>query len=255
MSGSATVQSLERAFTILENLSQKPEGMQLTELAEKTSLHKSTVHRLLASLINLGYVRQQQSGLYALTLRLFEISGRVVDSMDMPNAAKPSLEQLRDNTQETVHLVVREGIDIVYIYKAESRQSSFRMFSRIGMRRPMYCTAAGKSMLAQLPDSEIAEVWKASRIHAYTPHTIVTLDDLMEEISHIRSQGYAMDNEENELGVRCIAAALSTPSGMDGAAFSLSAPIVRIPLERIQTLSQEVLEAKHRIDSALGGTA
>lgn len=251
-SSTPSVQSLERAFALLEALSLHPQGAQLTELAAATGLHKSTAHRLLGSLAGLGYVQKADSGRYRLTLRLFEISGRAVDSIDILEAAKPFLEELRDTTGETAHLVVREGCDIVYVYKAESRQSSFRMFSRIGMRRAMYCTAAGKSMLAALPDSEIAAVWQASNVVAHTPHTIVTLEALLEEIAHIRALGYALDNEENELGVRCIAASIPSYTGGPSAAFSLSAPLVRMPDERIPALATEVLAIHKKISGGRG---
>lgn len=246
------VQSLDRAFALLELLCAHPGGMHLTELAARRGLHKSTAHRLLASLAALGYVKNGGDGKYLPTLKLFEISGGIVEDMDVMGIAKPFLGRLRDGCGEAVHLVVRDQGDIVYIYKTESLSNAYRMFSRIGTRRAMYCTAAGKSILASLPDDEVRTIWEQSDIKSFTPHTIVTLDALMEDLSAIRERGYALDNEENEPGVRCIAASLHDYTGACGAAFSISAPAVRMPDERIRELAGAVLAAKGEISAELG---
>ena len=250
--GQSGVQSLDRAFGLLEALSLRPEGMGLMELCEACGLHKSTVHRLLAALTALGYVGKAADGVrYRLTLRLVELSGRIVDGFDVTQAAKPVLDRLRDSAGETVHLVVRDGCDIVYTYKAESTDASYRMASRIGLRRAMYCTAAGKSILATLPDGEVEEIWRGSEIIAHTPHTIVTLGGLMEEIGGIRHRGYALDNEENELVVRCIAGAVQDHTGTASAAFSISAPVIRMDNDRVALLADEVLAARAEISAGL----
>ncbi|MEM1486349.1 IclR family transcriptional regulator [Oscillospiraceae bacterium PP1C4] len=247
------VQSLERAFDLIENLSLNPDGMQLMELSAATGLHKSTVHRLLASLAALGYIKKDENtGKYRLTLKLFELSGRVVDSIDVLEIAKAPLEQLRNTTQEAVHLVVREGIDIVYVHKVDSKNSSIRMFSRIGMRRPMYCTAVGKSILATMSDEEVMRIWERSNIIRYTQHTIVDLGSLFRELDEIRRRGYALDNEENELGVRCIGAAVLDYTGRGRAALSISAPIGRMTDERIQVLAADILAARAWISAEMG---
>lgn len=253
MENQSAVQSLDRAFDIIENLSRNPDGMLLMELSAVTGLHKSTVHRLLASLATLGYVKKNEmTNKYRLTLKLFELSGRVVDSIDAVEIARPYLEQLRNTTQEAVHMVVREGIDIVYVHKVESKISSIRMFSRIGMRRPMYCTAVGKSILATMSDAEVRRIWERSDIKRYTEHTVVELDALYEELEQIRKCGYALDNEENELGVRCIGAAVFDYTGRAKAALSLSAPIARMTNERIAELSLDILSTRSAISSELG---
>lgn len=247
------VQSLDRAFGLMEALSLQPGGMQLMQLVQLSGLHKSTVHRLLAALIDLGYVRKtEESGRYALSLKLMELSGRIVEGLDVQRAAQKILDRLRDKAQETVHLVVREGVDIVYTYKAESLDSSYRMFSRIGMRRAMYCTAAGKSILATMSDDTVAKIWRDSTIQAHTAHTIVTLEGLMEELDLVRNRGYALDNEENELGVRCIGASILDYTGSSSAAFSISAPIVRMPDARVAELAELVLEARRQISAEMG---
>ncbi len=255
MESQSPVQSLDRAFQLIERLSLKPDGMLLTELSAACGLHKSTVHRLLAALISLGYARKEEgSNRYRLTLKLAELSGRVVDSIDLLEIAKPHLEQLRNRTQEAVHLVVREGIEIVYIHKAESNHSAIRMFSRIGMRRPMYCTAVGKSILAAMTDEEILHIWQQSDIRPYTEHTIVELQPLFSALGEVRRLGWALDNEENELGVRCIGAAIFDYTGCGRAALSISAPVARMPDARIAELSADILATRAAISAELGYT-
>ncbi|WP_195277072.1 IclR family transcriptional regulator [Anaerotruncus rubiinfantis] len=253
MENQSPVQSLDRAFDLIERLSLNPDGMLLMELSTASGLHKSTVHRLLSALISLGYVRKDESSnRYRLTLKLFELSGRVVDNIDVLEIAKPHIEQLRNHTQEAIHLVVREGADIVYIHKAESKQSSIRMFSRIGMRRPMYCTAVGKSIMATMTDDEVIRIWEKSDVKPYTEHTIVDLGSLFRELDTIRRCGYALDNEENELGVRCIGAAILDYTGRGRAALSISAPLARMTDTRVEELSAEILATRTAISTELG---
>lgn len=247
------VQSLDRAFALLEALSERPSGIPLMELANKSGLHKSTVHRLLSSLTDLGYVKTDGNGSYALTLKMFELSGKVVEGLDVTRIAKPILDSLRDRSGEAVHLLVREGCEVVYVYKAESTNNAYRMFSHIGMHRTMYSTAAGKSMLADLPDAEVRKIWRQSDITAYTQHTITSLDVLFDELDGIRRRGYALDNEENEPGVRCIAASLVDYTGTSNAAVSISAPVLRMSDERVRELSDEILAVRAKISSELGG--
>jgi len=248
------VQTLERAFGLLETLSRHRGGMHLLELSRESGLHKSTVHRLLASMISLGYVQKAEDadGKYRLSLKLFEMAGRVVENIDVLEAARGALEDLRDSAQEAVHLVVRDSNHIVYVQKLESRTNSYHLFSRIGMRRPLYCTAAGKSILATLSNREVSEIWNQSDIKQHTGNTITELNALYRELDDIRGRGYALDNEENELGVRCIAAALRDFTGQSGAAFSISAPIVRMQDDRVAALSAEVLATAKRISADLG---
>ena len=249
-----SVQSLERAFGLLDTLSLYPNGMHLMEIASETGLNKSTAHRLLASLIALGYVKKAEgaSGKYQLSLKLFELAGRVVESINVLDVARGALEKLCDAAKETIHLVVRDGCDIVYIHKSECPSNAYRLFSQIGMRRPLYCTAAGKSILATLSDREVAAIWEQSKIETYTEHTITSLTELYRALDGIRASGYALDNEENEPGVRCLAAAIRDYTGGSRAAFSISAPSLRLSEERILELVPEVRATAERLSKEMG---
>lgn len=247
-----TVQSIERALAILELLSGREDGLGITELAEGTGLSKSTVHRLLHTLMVTGYIRQRKSNAnYLLTMKLYHLGARTVERLDVLKAARPTLEHLRDETREVVHLVLREGNEIVYVDKVES-DYTIRMHSSIGRKSPMYCTAVGKAMLAEMPDAEIEALWKTMDIQTYTEHTITEFPAFMEEIRRIRSLGYAMDEEENEKGVRCIGAAVLDYRGIPVAAFSVSGPTVRMTDEKIKAYRGEVLQAREEISREMG---
>lgn len=242
-----SVQSLQRAFFLLEILSRTPSGLTLGELSLRTGLHKSTVHRLLGTLIALGYVRKR--GVYMLTSRLFELGARVVECADVTETVKPLLRGLSVRIGETVNLVIRDGTESLCVYTSESPLNELRMVCRVGKRRPLYSTAAGKAILAPLPDEEIQELWESSEIVGYTPRTITRLEDFLKDLARTRARGYAVDDEENEAGVRCVAAGLTDRCGVTGASYSVSGPVSRMTPERIRFLGQELLELKEKMKS------
>ncbi len=250
---SSPVQSLDRAFDIMERLCAARDGLPIHTLTELTGLHKSTVHRMLAAMASRGYVRKDEdTGRYRMTTRLYALSGQVVENLDLVQVARAPMEHLRDEVGETVHLVVPEGSDIVYVHKVEAEAGAIRMFSRIGMRRPMYCTGVGKAILASMADEEVDEIWAQSDIHAYTEHTIVTRERLQDVLDAIRRRGCAFDNEENELGVRCIAAAIYDYSGKVCGALSISAPLIRMSDSYLAGLQPHLMEARDQISRAMG---
>jgi len=249
---SEAVQTVERALTILEVLSDYPDGLRITEISAITNLHKSTVHRLLGSLMQNGYVKQNlETSKYQLTFKLFELGSKKIKSMDIVSAAKHHISTLNDKTNEVIHLVVPEGAEVIYVYKAETL-NTIRMHSYIGMKSPMYCTAVGKAILASLSPSEIMEIWEKSTINKNTPNTITDLDDLMKELELVKAQGYAVDKEENELGVTCIGTAIFDYTGAPNAAISISGPTSRITGEKMQSFAKLLIETSEQISNELG---
>lgn len=246
------VQSLDRAFTLLELLCKSPGGLAIHQLTELTGLHKSTVHRMLAAMAERGYVRKMGDGVYRAGMRICELSDYVQQNLDVVELAREPMEGLSRRTGETVHLVERDGDEVVYIYKVESIHGAIRMVSRIGMRRPMYCTGMGKAILAFQSDEQVLDYWKGTEHESYTDHTIVRQEAFLREIHEIRRRGYALDNEENELGVRCVAAAIPDWQGGVSHALSISAPISRMTDERIRALVPELLAVRNEIASYLG---
>ena len=153
-----SIQSLQRAFNILEFLSNYPYGAALTEISVASGLSKSTTHRFLTSLADLGYVVKNSSEKYQLTLRMFEIGGRAVRALDIVETARPILDRMAEATKETVHLVVRDGNQIVYIYKRHLSAIPINMSSLVGNCSPIYCTGVGKAIFAYLPEEETPDI-------------------------------------------------------------------------------------------------
>ena len=245
------VQSVERIFQLIEQLASHPAGASLQRLAQETGLAKSTVHRLLASLVSLGYAAQEpETGRYRLTLKMFELSSGIVNSMEIMDVAKAHLERLSQRTGEAVHLVIRDARDIVYIYKTES--GPMRMSSRVGLRSPLYCTGVGKAILATLTEEEVEDVWRHSNPQKLTGRTVTDLPALCAQLNEVRACGYAIDDEENELGIRCVALAIPGPGGKADSAFSISGLAPYMTPERIRRIAALALETRSDILRDLG---
>ena len=247
------VQSIARIFSIIEVLAAHPKGASLQEISKQSGLAKSTAHRLLASLITLGYAVQDSfSTHYRLTFKMFELSSGIVNDMDILSVAKPHLEKLARHAGAAVHLVIQDGVDIVYLYKAEATTDSTRMSSRVGMRSPMYCTGVGKAILATQSYCEAERVWRKSTLKKLTGNTITEFEPFIEQLKQIRMRGYAIDDEENELGIRCVALSLPAMTGRAEAAFSISGLAPLMDADRVAQLAQMCLEAKQAILHDLG---
>lgn len=222
------VRSLERAFELLEHLADAGGEMALSELTEASGLPMPTIYRLMRTLVNHGYVRQEPSKRYALgprLIRLGESATRLLGTW-----ARPALIRLVDEVGETANMAVLEGDAVVYVAQAPSRHS-MRMFTEVGRRVQPHCTGVGKALLAQLPAETVREIVARTGMVAHTPHTITSPEALLAELTRIREQGYALDDEEQELGVRCVAVPL--PDSPTPAAISVSGPSGRMTHAKI----------------------
>ncbi len=247
------VQSLERAFSILETLAKQPKGIGLVELSGMVGLHKSTTHRFLSSLCAMGYVvKDSFSGRYRLTFKVMELSNNMLNDIDILTVAKPHLDRLSHEVSESVHLVMPDGAQVVYIYKTDSSNRSFQMRSKVGLRAPMYCTAVGKSILATMTEQQIAAIWAQSEVSAMTHNTIVELEPFLKELSEIRGRGWAFDKEENEDGVSCIGVSISDYQGHAIAAMSISAPSAQMADEHIEALLPAIFACRDNIYRDMG---
>lgn len=246
------VQSVERSLSILEALSDYEDGLGITEISEKVGLHKSTVHRLLSTLIQKGYVEQsEETNRYKLTLKLFELGSKKVGKIDVVNVAKPYLRDLMKMTNEVVHLVIRDGNEIVYVDKVES-ESTIRMYSRIGKRSPIYCTAVGKAMLSYMTDEQVEQIWNQSDIKKFTEKTITNLEEFKEHLKVVREKGYAIDEQENEIGIRCVGAAILNYKGEVCSAISISGSIISFTEDKIDGFAKILIEYVGKISKELG---
>lgn len=246
------IQVSERIFNTIECLAQNG-AMGLQELSSELGLNKSTVHRILNSLICMDYVRQDtESSKYSLSFKICGLSNQILAKNSMIDIARPYIKELSAASGETVHLVQIDGINATYIDKVEASQNSVRMISMVGKSIPLYCSGVGKAMLADMPDEKIESIWKRSSIHQLTDYTITKYVDFMKLINETRQTGYAIDNEENELGVRCIAVALKGYNGKSSYAISISAPKDRMSNERILELKEMILKTKQQIENQIG---
>lgn len=253
MGTSNSVQSIDRVLDIVETLSAAPLGLSLSDLAAATGLHISTAHRLVNVLAERGYAKKDTtSGKYRLTLRMFEVGSRVSGIWDLLAVAKPFLDELAALSQETVHLVERDGGSVTYLYKAEPFQQLVRMGSQVGLRNPMYCTGVGKSILSLLPPAEVEKIWQGEEAQVFTPKTITTLEELTRQLTEARERGYAVDDEEHEVGVRCIAAAIRNWTGAPVAAISVSAPASRMDAAAMENIRPHLLHATDEISRMMG---
>ncbi|MCL8017221.1 IclR family transcriptional regulator [Streptomyces sp. AS02] len=249
--------SLRRALSILMYLAEDdghPQGTSLTDLATGLQLSKSTVLRLVGPLRETRLVDQDpESGHYRLGPQNALLGQLYLERLDIRRTASPLLHQLAQDVREAVHLVSFDPPEIVYIDKVESPQA-VRMHSRIGGRQPAYCTATGKAFLAHAPDDVVAEVMAAG-MPARTPATITSPERLHAELAHIRECGYAIDDVENELDIRCVAAPAFDHSGAVVTAVSISGPASRVTHDRLEEIGRQVIETAQALTDHLGGVA
>jgi len=250
------VQTIERVATIFDVMAQNSQGISLKELSAKVGLPKGTTHRLLSSLAYFGYVRQvSESKNYLLGFKLVELGNRLLDQLDLRAQARPSLINLCKKTRETVHLVVLDQNEALYVDKVESdeKPGGLQMVSRVGLRVPAHCSSVGKVFLAQLSDPELDTLIKEQGLRKRTETTITDPEKLKHHLKVIRQKGFAVDDEENEKGIRCVGAPIFNQQGQVIAAISISGPTVRITKKVMQqTLKNEVIRTALDISREVG---
>jgi len=246
------VQVLDRALAALEVLAARSNECSLVEICRTLKLHKSTAHRLMMVLEQHRLVdKNPDTGRYRLGLKLFELGSKAIGSLDLRRHAKPYLDRLQRELGETVFLCLLDEGQVFYIEKIESQQS-VRTACTVGSRAPAYCTAVGKAMLAELTDAEVNQIVRRSGLRAVTPNTITTNSALKAELKAIRRRGFAIDNEEKELGLRCVSAAVRGDSGKMLAALSVSGPAFRVTQERVPEIGVAVKQAATDLSYELG---
>ncbi|SHE75496.1 transcriptional regulator, IclR family [Caldanaerobius fijiensis DSM 17918] len=246
------IQSLDRAIQILEVLGNNPSGMGVSELSRVVNLPKSTVHRILDTLLQKGYVeKNSEKEKYKLGLKIVELSNKILANMELRSEARPYLEELMNYVNEVVHLCVLRDGEMVYIDKVEC-PNPIRMYSQIGRRIPVHCTAVGKATLAFLPKDEVIRILEMKGMPRKTQNTITDLQQLLNHLEEVRRLGYAVDDIEHEEGIRCVAAPIFDGTGQVVAAISVAGPDFRITIERIPELADKVREVAQKISQRLG---
>jgi IclR family KDG regulon transcriptional repressor len=253
---STNVQAIVKGCKLLDLLSRGNKSYSIREIALALGLPKPTVHRILSTLFNLGLVSQDpHSKDYFLGFRLVELGQAVLDRIDFRKEAEPFLGHLANTVQETVHLAQLDDGKIVYLDKVEkiNMPTGLRMASRIGARNYAHSSALGKVLLAFAPRRSRAEIFKQKGLPKLTENTITNLSRLQAHLERVRAEGYALDDEENEKGIRCVAAPIMNHAGEVIAAISISGPTVRMTMERINNeLTKQVVAAAVSISQKLG---
>ena len=246
-------QSLTRGFRIIESLAEGGDWVGLSVLAHRVALDEATVHRFLATLKSLGYVRQRRAdGRYQLTLKFGWLASRLVDShSEFSTIADPRMRDLARAIGETISLSVLEAGWVVHVDNVDGHPT-MRMRSRVGSRAPAHATASGKAILAFLPDVERQQALADLVLSALTPATITAPIDFAAELAVTRERGYAIDDEENETGIRAIAAPVFDYSGVPVAAMTVSGWTITMTPERCAELAPELLRLCAEVSHELG---
>jgi DNA-binding IclR family transcriptional regulator len=248
----AGVQSVERTLDILESLVDFATEVGLVEISQAVVLPLATVHRLLGTLIRRGYVKQnRQNRKYSLGFRALQMGNDMRQRFALRLEARPFLNRLMERTGESANLAVLDDGEVVYIDQAQSSKI-LRMFTQLGNRVPAHSTGSGKVMLAFGAPEAADGVLRRYGMPRRTPRTIVDPIRFREELARIRAQGYALDDEEHEEGVRCLAVAVRDGSGQVIASLSVSGPATRLGDEQIREFTSEVVECGSQLSARLG---
>ncbi|MBA2875865.1 IclR family transcriptional regulator [Thermaerobacillus caldiproteolyticus] len=249
------VKSVSRALDIISIVSSKKDGLGVTEISKQMDINKSSVYRILSTLVQYGYIEQdKETDRYKLGYKFLEISSKLLESIDLRKEAKPYLQELESETNEVIHLVVYDQGEVIYIEKLEGTET-LRMHSKVGKRAPMHCTAVGKAILAHLPYNVVLDILERKGMPMHTDKTITDKDEFLKELIQVKQQGYALDLEENEYGIRCIAVPIFDHLGRVIAAVSVSGPTIRMTDERIEQLQTRMLQIGKQISARLGYTS
>lgn len=243
---------LDRVVQILACFGPERTDLRLLEMAAVTGLHKSTLYRLLEAMRShrlIGF--DESSGSYHLGMRLFEMGSQAVQRLTLDKHAHPILDRLAEVSGETAHLCVLDGADVVYIAKVECTRT-LRIPSAVGQRNPAYCTGVGKAILAHLPPAQLAAYLEETPLRPFTKKTLTSASDLKANLRQIAAQGFAVDDEEREEDVRCVAAPVRDHGGRVIAAISIAGPTMRVTKEKVNRLAVHVSHAANQISAALG---
>lgn len=248
--GAKAISAVSRVFRIVEKLA-VVSSSNLEDLSRSTHLAKPTVYRFLNTLRELGYVKKDDADRYFLTMKLFAVGSKALDHIELPTVARPIAEHLSADLGETVHMGILDEDEALYVLKIESKYT-IRMYSRVGKKIPLYCTAIGKVLLSDLPAAERDRLIADMRLVPFTEHTFRDAPSLVRELERIREEGVAMDAEEHELGIQCLAAPIRDHTGSAVAAVSVSWPKFRFDQARKADYIQRIRSAALEISRILG---
>jgi IclR family transcriptional regulator, KDG regulon repressor len=247
-----TIGAVDNALKLIEVFLKEERELGISELAQLSGMNVSTAHHIVSTLAAKGYlIQKHHHGPYSLGFKFLEIGNSVKSQLHIGEVARPFLKKLNTQVDESTNLAIVDSNEAVYIEQMESSQT-LRIFTKVGKRVPLHCTGVGKLFLACMKDDQFKTFLGAQELTPSTPNTITSVDKLRKELSTIREQGYALDNEEKEAGITCIAAAVRNSEGSLVAAISVSGPSTRINDGRLKQLAPLVKSCGLEISRALG---
>ncbi len=247
-----TNQSVEKVFQIIEIMAQSREPLRLQDISLKVEMPTSTTLRLINTLVTCGYANQNPDTLrYSLSLKFMHIGSLVSSQLTIRDMPIPNLVEQSKECKESVCIAIEQDMEAIYLDVVDGPDGMLRITQRIGKRAPIHSTGVGKLMLLNYDSKQLDYMINTKGLPALTPNTITTKEDLLDELEKIRTQGYALDNEECELGARCISAGIKDYTGNIVAAISVSGPITRMSMDYIELIKNTVMGTAKRISELL----
>lgn len=247
-----SVQALDRGLALLEILAEE-DGLTLTELGRRSGVSASTVHRILLTLENRGYVlHDQERGLWLVGVGAFKTGSAFLRNRRVASMGRATMHALMEASGETVNLGIEDNGEVVFISQVESHDT-LRAFFRAGSRGAMHASGVGKALLAEFPEHRVRQICAARRLERFTEHTITDLAQFVRELAEGRRRGWALDDEERTLGMRCVAAPVFNEHGEAIAGISVSGPAVRVTPRKLDSFGPMVRRAADEITLSIGG--
>ena len=245
------LQGLDRVVAILDLLGSSDSSLSLAEICQRMDLHKSTAHRALMALERTGMIERAPANRYRLGLKLYDMGNRAVEQIDLRSRVHPYLRKMALRVGEIVHLGVLHKTRVVYIDKIEPINRRVCISSRTGTSNPVYSTSLGKAILAYLPAEEAMKTISRIQFSSFTSKTLTSPQELLEALERVRRRGYAVDDEEMEIGTRCVGAPVLDSTGRPIAAVSVSGSASRLAAHCVPAIAQHVLQCAREIATAL----
>lgn len=245
------VQSVERSLDIIETIATEPHGMGVSSISEATGMSKSTVHRLLATLLERGYVEKTEDSIYKVGLKLIEVTSLYLNSLELHTEARPYISKITRDLGLTAHLGILEDDQVVYLEKMDIL-SSVQLYRQIGLRVPAYISSLGKCLLMRYSHDELESVLKNCSFQKLTDNTITSMEEFHNEMNIVRQNGWAIDDEESAMDYRCIGAPIYDYRGDIIAAISASGNLSLIPDERIEFVANYIKDTALEISRGMG---
>jgi DNA-binding IclR family transcriptional regulator len=245
------LQGLDRVVAILDFVGASDCSLSLAEICQRMGLHKSTAHRALMALERTGMIERAPANRYRLGLKLYDMGNRAVEQIDLRSRLHPHLRKLALRVGETVHLGVLHKTRVVYIDKIEPINRRVCVSSRTGTSNPVYSTSLGKAILAFLPAEETGQIISRIQFTGFTSKTLASPEELREALERVRRRGYAVDDEEMEIGTRCVGAPILDGTRRPVAAVSVSGSATRLAAHCVPAIAQHVIRSAQEISSAL----